>query len=50
MEDAINFCGFHKGEFCITMDYPIVTSHFETVSDECYSDSEEGTVIYIIPL
>ena len=41
MEDALNFCGFDKGEFCITMDY---YSHFETVSDECYSDSEEGDV------
>ena len=41
MEDALNFCGFDKGEFCITMGY---YSHFETVYDECYSDSEEGDV------
>ena len=42
VEDGIgvHLCGFDKGEFCITMDDP--TSYFETISDECYSDSEEG--------
>ena len=40
MEDAINLCEFDKGELCITMDDS--TSYFQTISDECYSDSEEG--------
>ena len=39
---AVDFCGFDKGEFCFTMDDP--TSYFETISDECYSDSEDGNV------
>ena len=40
--EEVSPCGFDKGEFCTTMDDP--TSHFETISDECYSDSEEGNV------
>ena len=43
-EVVVNLCGFDKGEFCIKMNYSIVTSHFDTIHDECYSNSEEGDV------
>ena len=42
LEDVVYYCGFDKGEFCVEMYYPI--SYFEVISDECYSDSEEGNV------
>ena len=33
IEDAINFCGFDKGEFCFEMDSP--DSYIEAISDAC---------------
>ena len=33
IEDAINFCGFDKGEFCFEMDPP--DSQIEAISDAC---------------
>ena len=41
IENTVNFCGVHKGEFCIEMDSP--DSYFETISDECFS--EESNVL-----
>ena len=32
-------CGFHNGEFCITMDFP--DSYFEKLFDECYNKSDD---------
>ena len=35
-DDAVYYCGFDKGEFCVTMDDP--TLYIETITDECYSE------------
>ena len=37
MENTI--CGFHNGEFCITMDFP--DAYFENLFDECYKKSDD---------
>ena len=37
MENTI--CGFHNGEFCITMDFP--DSYFEKLFDQCYNKSDD---------
>ena len=42
-EDVVYYCGFDKGKFCVEMDYQ--NSYFKVlISDECYSNSEEGNV------
>ena len=39
MENTLSHCGFHNGEFCVTMDFP--DSYFDTLYKEC-SNVKDG--------